>query len=246
MTQLSIGVTSFAAEDPGTWQPLFDAAPRRRRGRRRPARRVRPRGVRRAARGVRPARDRRAGRRQAADRSRRPLAGAADHVVGARGDDVARPSRHQHPRRRAAPSGGARQDDGDPRRALGRSPRPRRRRRLAARGVRRRRPRLRPAAAACSTTPSRCARPCGASSGRPTTRPSSSFEATHMMPKPLQPGGVPVWVSGTINPRVVRRLARFGSGWIPWGRGRRRPRRRHRRDARAARRGRARPGRASR
>jgi alkanesulfonate monooxygenase SsuD/methylene tetrahydromethanopterin reductase-like flavin-dependent oxidoreductase (luciferase family) len=43
------------------------------------------------------------------------------------------------------------------------------------------------------------------------------FEATHMMPKPLQPGGVPIWVSGTINPRVVRRLARFGSGWIPWG-----------------------------
>ena len=38
-----------------------------------------------------------------------------------------------------------------------------------------------------------------------------------MMPKPLQAGGVPVWVSGTINPRVVRRLARFGSGWIPWG-----------------------------
>src|SRR3954467_483932 len=26
MIQLSIGVTSFAAEDPGTWQPLFDAA----------------------------------------------------------------------------------------------------------------------------------------------------------------------------------------------------------------------------
>ena len=38
-----------------------------------------------------------------------------------------------------------------------------------------------------------------------------------MMPKPLQAGGVPIWVSGTINPRVVRRLARFGSGWIPWG-----------------------------
>jgi probable F420-dependent oxidoreductase len=39
----------------------------------------------------------------------------------------------------------------------------------------------------------------------------------HMMPKPAQPGGVPIWVSGTINPRVVRRVARFGSGWIPWG-----------------------------
>jgi probable F420-dependent oxidoreductase len=43
------------------------------------------------------------------------------------------------------------------------------------------------------------------------------FEAIHMMPKPLQPGGIPIWVSGTVNPRVVRRLIRFGSGWIPWG-----------------------------
>src|SRR5437764_10396362 len=43
------------------------------------------------------------------------------------------------------------------------------------------------------------------------------FEAIHMMPKPLRPGGVPIWVSGTVNPRVVRRVARFGSGWIPWG-----------------------------
>jgi probable F420-dependent oxidoreductase len=43
------------------------------------------------------------------------------------------------------------------------------------------------------------------------------FEATHMMPKPLQPGGVPFWVSGTINKMVLDRIARFGSGWIPWG-----------------------------
>jgi probable F420-dependent oxidoreductase len=43
------------------------------------------------------------------------------------------------------------------------------------------------------------------------------FEAIHQMPKPLQPGGVPIWVSGTINPRTVNRLARFGTGWIPWG-----------------------------
>src|SRR5215212_7940534 len=47
--------------------------------------------------------------------------------------------------------------------------------------------------------------------------PELHFEATHMMPKPLQPGGVPIWISGTINPRVIRRLATFGSGWIPWG-----------------------------
>jgi probable F420-dependent oxidoreductase len=44
-----------------------------------------------------------------------------------------------------------------------------------------------------------------------------SFEAIHQMPKPRQPGGVPIWVSGTANKRVARRIARFGSGWIPWG-----------------------------
>lgn len=47
--------------------------------------------------------------------------------------------------------------------------------------------------------------------------PDLAFGPTHMMPKPRQAGGVPIWVSGTINPSVVRRLARFGSGWIPWG-----------------------------
>jgi len=44
-----------------------------------------------------------------------------------------------------------------------------------------------------------------------------AFEAIHMMPKPVQRGGVPLWVSGRVNERVARRLARFGSGWIPWG-----------------------------
>lgn len=47
--------------------------------------------------------------------------------------------------------------------------------------------------------------------------PELRFEAIHAMPKPLQPGGVPLWISGTVNPRVVNRLARFGTGWIPWG-----------------------------
>jgi probable F420-dependent oxidoreductase len=44
-----------------------------------------------------------------------------------------------------------------------------------------------------------------------------SFDAVHAMPKPRQPGGVPIWVSGTVNARVARRIARFGAGWIPWG-----------------------------
>jgi alkanesulfonate monooxygenase SsuD/methylene tetrahydromethanopterin reductase-like flavin-dependent oxidoreductase (luciferase family) len=47
--------------------------------------------------------------------------------------------------------------------------------------------------------------------------PELKFEAIHQMPKPLQPGGVPIWVSGTINKNTVSRLARFGSAWIPWG-----------------------------
>ena len=47
--------------------------------------------------------------------------------------------------------------------------------------------------------------------------PALSFSGIHAMPKPVQHGGVPLWVSGTINPRSMRRLARYGAGWIPWG-----------------------------
>jgi alkanesulfonate monooxygenase SsuD/methylene tetrahydromethanopterin reductase-like flavin-dependent oxidoreductase (luciferase family) len=47
--------------------------------------------------------------------------------------------------------------------------------------------------------------------------PELSFYEIHAMPKPAQQNGVPIWVSGTINPPVLDRLARFGSGWIPWG-----------------------------
>jgi len=43
------------------------------------------------------------------------------------------------------------------------------------------------------------------------------FDGIHMMPKPVSPAGVPIWVSGTLNSRVIARLARFGAGWIPWG-----------------------------
>lgn len=40
----------------------------------------------------------------------------------------------------------------------------------------------------------------------------------HQMPKPVQPGGVPIWVGGrSTNSRCVERIVRFGSGWIPWG-----------------------------
>lgn len=47
--------------------------------------------------------------------------------------------------------------------------------------------------------------------------PELHFERIHQQPKPRQSGGVPIWVSGTVNARSMRRLATFGSGWIPWG-----------------------------
>jgi probable F420-dependent oxidoreductase len=43
------------------------------------------------------------------------------------------------------------------------------------------------------------------------------FDGIHQMPKPIQPGGVPIWIGGRCNDGVARRLARFASGWIPWG-----------------------------
>jgi probable F420-dependent oxidoreductase len=47
--------------------------------------------------------------------------------------------------------------------------------------------------------------------------PELCFDHIHQMPKPSQEGGVPLWVSGTANQAVFRRLARFGSAWILWG-----------------------------
>lgn len=42
------------------------------------------------------------------------------------------------------------------------------------------------------------------------------LDAVHQMPKPTG-GTIPIWVSGTVNPAAMNRLARYGQGWIPWG-----------------------------
>ena len=47
--------------------------------------------------------------------------------------------------------------------------------------------------------------------------PELTFDGIHQAPKPLQAGGVPIWISGTIRDTTVRRLARYGARWIPWG-----------------------------
>jgi probable F420-dependent oxidoreductase len=47
--------------------------------------------------------------------------------------------------------------------------------------------------------------------------PELTFEKVYCSPRPVRPGGIPLWISGTANRRAARRLARFGAGWIPWG-----------------------------
>lgn len=44
-----------------------------------------------------------------------------------------------------------------------------------------------------------------------------TFSNIHQMPKPVQEGGVPFWISGTFRKSTVRRLATYGARWIPWG-----------------------------
>src|SRR5262249_39183628 len=45
--------------------------------------------------------------------------------------------------------------------------------------------------------------------------PTISFKETWCEPKPVQAGGVPIWVAGTLHKRAVERIVRYGDGWIP-------------------------------
>lgn len=45
--------------------------------------------------------------------------------------------------------------------------------------------------------------------------PTLRFRDVYCEPKPLQPGGVPLWVAGTLHRRNLDRLVRFGDAWIP-------------------------------
>ena len=42
-----------------------------------------------------------------------------------------------------------------------------------------------------------------------------SFERIDCSPKPVQPGGVPIWFSGTLTEKTLDRITRLGDGWIP-------------------------------
>ena len=42
-----------------------------------------------------------------------------------------------------------------------------------------------------------------------------SFRDIYCEPKPLQSGGVPLWIAGTLNARNLDRVVRYGDAWIP-------------------------------
>jgi probable F420-dependent oxidoreductase len=45
--------------------------------------------------------------------------------------------------------------------------------------------------------------------------PTLTFENIYCEPKPAQPGGVPLWVAGTLHARNLERVVRYGDAWIP-------------------------------
>ena len=45
--------------------------------------------------------------------------------------------------------------------------------------------------------------------------PTLSFHDIYCEPKPVQPGGVPIWVAGTLHARNFARVVDHGAGWIP-------------------------------
>lgn len=51
----------------------------------------------------------------------------------------------------------------------------------------------------------------------PATIDTATVHATdvHCVPRPVQPGGVPFLLAGTLTPRTIDRIVRFGAGWIP-------------------------------
>jgi probable F420-dependent oxidoreductase len=45
--------------------------------------------------------------------------------------------------------------------------------------------------------------------------PTLSFRDIYCEPKPLQSGGVPLWIAGTLNKRNLERVVEYGDAWIP-------------------------------
>jgi alkanesulfonate monooxygenase SsuD/methylene tetrahydromethanopterin reductase-like flavin-dependent oxidoreductase (luciferase family) len=46
--------------------------------------------------------------------------------------------------------------------------------------------------------------------------PSISFDDLICVPRPDNPDDIPIWYGSAFSPRMVRRVARFGQGWMPF------------------------------
>jgi probable F420-dependent oxidoreductase len=49
------------------------------------------------------------------------------------------------------------------------------------------------------------------------TSPTVAFDDVWCLPKPVQPGGVPLWFGGGPTEATARRIAELGDGWLPVG-----------------------------
>ena len=47
--------------------------------------------------------------------------------------------------------------------------------------------------------------------------PTVSFDGMHCQPRPAPSERIPVWFTGKFTPRLVRRVAALGDGWMPYG-----------------------------
>ena len=45
--------------------------------------------------------------------------------------------------------------------------------------------------------------------------PTVRFDRLWCLPRPLQPGGIPIWIGGALTPGNVARLVEYGVGWMP-------------------------------
>lgn len=44
-----------------------------------------------------------------------------------------------------------------------------------------------------------------------------AFDEVWCLPRPVQPGGVPIWLGTALTPRNLRRIVEWGAGWMPIG-----------------------------
>ncbi len=103
--------------------------------------------------------------------------------------------------------------------SVARPARPRRRYRLATRGVRRGRRRLRAARGQLLSDTLAACKVLWRDTPAAIDTPTLSFHESYCAPKPLQPGGVPLWIGGALHARNLERMVggatRGSRSWAP-------------------------------